>query len=139
VKHINIIKNTVTISADGKPSFTKDWFKNLKYNVMKSKILFPLIFFAGLLFVSLSVYPFNGRTTDNKTVIQQVVKYTCPAHPEVVQDVPGSCPKCGMALVEKKEMSTVDMPRAKDSVIMNQDDMKMKQDTSAVKPDKMKM
>ncbi len=25
--------------------------------------------------------------------------YTCPMHPEVVQDGPGSCPKCGMALV----------------------------------------
>jgi Cu+-exporting ATPase len=25
-------------------------------------------------------------------------KYTCPMHPEIVQDVPGSCPKCGMAL-----------------------------------------
>ncbi|MCA9542186.1 MAG: HAD-IC family P-type ATPase, partial [Myxococcales bacterium] len=26
------------------------------------------------------------------------VEYTCPMHPEVVQDGPGSCPKCGMAL-----------------------------------------
>jgi P-type Cu+ transporter len=25
--------------------------------------------------------------------------YTCPMHPEIVQDGPGSCPKCGMALV----------------------------------------
>jgi cation transport ATPase len=24
--------------------------------------------------------------------------YTCPMHPEIVQDGPGSCPKCGMAL-----------------------------------------
>lgn len=29
-------------------------------------------------------------------------KYTCPMHPEVVQDNPGDCPKCGMKLVEKK-------------------------------------
>src|SRR5438067_4892532 len=26
-------------------------------------------------------------------------KYTCPMHPEIVRDGPGSCPKCGMALV----------------------------------------
>ncbi|RTZ95193.1 MAG: heavy metal translocating P-type ATPase [Deltaproteobacteria bacterium] len=33
------------------------------------------------------------------------VEYTCPMHPEIVQAVPGSCPKCGMAL----ESSTVSM------------------------------
>jgi Cu+-exporting ATPase len=26
------------------------------------------------------------------------MKYTCPMDPEIVQDHPGSCPKCGMAL-----------------------------------------
>ena len=26
-------------------------------------------------------------------------QYTCPMHPEIEQDSPGSCPKCGMALV----------------------------------------
>jgi len=28
--------------------------------------------------------------------------YTCPMHPDVAQDKPGKCPKCGMNLVEKK-------------------------------------
>ena len=28
--------------------------------------------------------------------------YTCPMHPEVTSEGPGSCPKCGMALVKKK-------------------------------------
>ena len=28
-------------------------------------------------------------------------QYTCPMHPEVVQDTPGNCPKCGMPLVPK--------------------------------------
>ena len=32
----------------------------------------------------------------------QAVKYTCSMHPEVVQDKPGKCPKCSMALVEKR-------------------------------------
>jgi Cu2+-exporting ATPase len=29
-------------------------------------------------------------------------EYTCPMHPEVVQQGPGSCPKCGMDLVPKE-------------------------------------
>ena len=28
----------------------------------------------------------------------EAAKYTCPMHPEVVKDGPGTCPKCGMAL-----------------------------------------
>ena len=33
----------------------------------------------------------------------QAKKYTCPMHPEVVEDKPGKCPKCEMVLVPKKE------------------------------------
>lgn len=32
----------------------------------------------------------------------QAVKYTCSMHPEVVQDKQGNCPRCGMALTEKR-------------------------------------
>jgi nitrous oxide reductase accessory protein NosL len=32
----------------------------------------------------------------NKTV------YTCTMHPDVVSNTPGTCPKCGMDLVEKE-------------------------------------
>ena len=32
-------------------------------------------------------------------------KYTCPMHPEVKQNEPGSCPKCGMDLVLEIEKS----------------------------------
>ena len=32
---------------------------------------------------------------------QKKIQYTCLMHPEVVQDQPGDCPKCGMKLVEK--------------------------------------
>src|ERR1017187_4466685 len=35
------------------------------------------------------------------------VIYTCPMHPEVQQDHPGNCPKCGMTL-EPKTMSAVE-------------------------------
>jgi len=40
------------------------------------------------------------KTTELATSGSQTVKYTCPRHPEVVQDTPGSCPLCGMTLVE---------------------------------------
>lgn len=35
--------------------------------------------------------------------------YTCPMHPEIKQDKPGSCPKCGMAL----ELMTIAPPKEK--------------------------
>jgi Cu+-exporting ATPase len=31
--------------------------------------------------------------------VRQGAKYTCPMHPQIVGDAPGSCPICGMALV----------------------------------------
>src|SRR4051794_34008029 len=31
----------------------------------------------------------------------QSALYTCPMHPEIEQDHPGTCPKCGMALEPK--------------------------------------
>lgn len=30
--------------------------------------------------------------------VDSATQYTCPMHPEVIQNHPGSCPKCGMAL-----------------------------------------
>src|SRR5512141_25607 len=35
--------------------------------------------------------------------------YTCPMHPEIRQDHPGACPKCGMAL--EPDLSTVPATR----------------------------
>ena len=30
-------------------------------------------------------------------------KFTCPMHPEIIQDKPGNCPECGMNLVQVKD------------------------------------
>ena len=38
----------------------------------------------------------SGGSSSPKT------QYTCPMHPEVIQNDPGSCPKCGMELVPKE-------------------------------------
>ena len=34
-----------------------------------------------------------------RSAVAARAKYTCPMHPEVLRDGPGSCPICGMALV----------------------------------------
>ena len=34
---------------------------------------------------------------------EQSVIYTCSMHPQITQDTPGSCPICGMALIEKDQ------------------------------------
>src|SRR5262245_26527001 len=42
---------------------------------------------------------FSNRITDpGSRVPAQSTKWTCPMHPEIVRDAPGSCPICGMAL-----------------------------------------
>tara|TARA_R110000737_G_scaffold174270_1_gene199658 strand:- start:562 stop:2895 length:2334 start_codon:yes stop_codon:yes gene_type:complete len=40
----------------------------------------------------------SGRAVGQKKAAPASVQYTCPMHPEIVRDVPGDCPICGMAL-----------------------------------------
>jgi Cu+-exporting ATPase len=52
----------------------------------------------------------GGIQRETKPAAASVARtYTCPMHPEVQQDKPGSCPKCGMAL----EPVTVTAPQQK--------------------------
>jgi Cu+-exporting ATPase len=51
--------------------------------------------------------------SQNKSV-DSSVEYTCPMHPEVVQDHPGNCPICGMALEPKNIEAKVDDSEYKD-------------------------
>jgi hypothetical protein len=39
----------------------------------------------------------SGTVNPDKTIV-----YTCSMHPEVAETQPGTCPKCGMDLVEKQ-------------------------------------
>lgn len=40
----------------------------------------------------------SGRAAGHQKPIAENVQYTCPMHPEIIRDAPGSCPICGMAL-----------------------------------------
>ena len=52
---------------------------------------------------------FLNKPTEPKPTLPVAQTYTCPMHPEVRRDKPGSCPKCGMAL----EPVTVTAPQQK--------------------------
>ncbi len=43
----------------------------------------------------------DGKSS-NETKGEMAMAYTCSMHPEVTNDKPGKCPKCGMDLIEKK-------------------------------------
>ena len=49
-------------------------------------------------FVADPYFYVSGNSRKKKQVAAEGTTYTCPMHPEIVQDEPGSCPKCGMAL-----------------------------------------
>jgi len=75
---------------------------------MKKSVIIALlgpglfIFAEGSRFIPASGFPFKNpltifvqqekKATDVRTV------YSCPMHPEIMQDKTGKCPKCGMAL-----------------------------------------
>ena len=57
--------------------------------------------------------PFTGRHVMPAPSDPPGTIYTCPMHPEVRQDHPGACPKCGMAL---EPLVSVLSPEEADSV-----------------------
>jgi Cu+-exporting ATPase len=64
------------------------------------------------------VAPLTEEPTPRSQASTSGVKWTCPMHPEVVRDQPGSCPICGMALErmmpadqEEPDNELIDMTR----------------------------
>ena len=45
----------------------------------------------------------TGHSTHATHASEKSATYTCPMHPEITSDGPGSCPKCGMILVPQGE------------------------------------
>jgi Cu+-exporting ATPase len=58
----------------------------------------------------------SGHGSKRSTALEMVapnepkgrILYTCPMHPEVQQDHPGECPKCGMTLEPKTAVAGTD-------------------------------
>jgi len=66
----------------------------------KNLLIIGFVLLSGLIFNSCG----NSSSKEKQPATKEVasVQYTCPMHPDVVRDKPGNCPRCGMALVEKK-------------------------------------
>ena len=62
------------------------------------KIIMIGLLLGLLLFASCSD---QKKKAANKIQVETDVKYSCPMHPQILEDHPGSCPICGMALVKK--------------------------------------
>ncbi len=43
----------------------------------------------------------NPKPVPAEAVAKNAVQYTCPMHPQILENHPGSCPICGMTLVKK--------------------------------------
>lgn len=90
---------------------------------MKSKLLHSVILVVGFVLVDFSVNQGYSQTPQSKPVEQHNVKYICIMHPEVVKDNPGKCTKCGMPLVEKKEMKQGEMRNMHDRAMLKHHQM----------------
>src|SRR5688500_3123760 len=62
----------------------------MKTNLRNNRVVYLIV-----LLVTLTSCGHNGDHAENADT------YTCPMHPTVVSDRPGSCPVCGMDLVRK--------------------------------------
>ncbi|HTL70182.1 MAG TPA: copper-translocating P-type ATPase [Candidatus Eisenbacteria bacterium] len=56
----------------------------------------------------------DSHAVPRQTPVPSGGTYTCPMHPEVVRDRPGSCPKCGMALEPRAGEPSGDDREARD-------------------------
>ena len=60
-----------------------------------------MIVTAAIVFAS-GIAGCSDSTSDRGSAPAGQKSYTCSMHPDILRDSPGKCPKCGMALTEKK-------------------------------------
>ena len=58
-----------------------------------------------VVFIALSACS-NPKPAPVVVQAQSDVKYTCPMHPQILEDHPGNCPICGMTLVKKSSQAS---------------------------------
>jgi len=69
---------------------------------MKGKMKAIKIILTSILLSSLLLTACSDKKKQQATVqAKSDAKYTCPMHPQILEDHPGSCPICGMTLVKK--------------------------------------
>ncbi|MGO4817490.1 efflux RND transporter periplasmic adaptor subunit [Flavobacterium sp. W22_SRS_FP1] len=55
----------------------------------------------AVLTVGFTIYYFVEKSNNQTAHLHQEDVYTCPMHPQIIRNEPGSCPICGMNLVKK--------------------------------------
>jgi len=67
---------------------------------MNKYLKYGLVFFV-ISIIGFAIYFFVLKSDNHSEVSHQKEIYTCPMHPEIIREKPGSCPICGMTLVKK--------------------------------------
>jgi Cu(I)/Ag(I) efflux system membrane fusion protein len=70
------------------------------------KILISILIM--IIVIAAGFWVYNSFIKKNYTESSVKEIYTCPMHPQIVQDRPGQCPICGMDLVKKSDNDTED-------------------------------
>ena len=72
---------------------------------MKKNYIVKLLVLVCLVVIGITAC---NRKNEKKAAEHVATEYTCPMHPQIVDDKPGSCPICGMDLVPKNHHATTE-------------------------------
>lgn len=70
-----------------------------------------------IIICSVLLFSCNSKVKQEQSVTEKV-KYTCPMHPQIVEDHSGTCPICGMDLVKVQDTDT-------DEIILDENQIRL--------------